>query len=60
MAHKIVDVINAINNEGFEYAFIHYADYSDVPQEEFQEKYRAYMKAHRELKEYLEEFGDIS
>lgn len=49
----VSDVIEDIEYEGFDYALIHYSDYSDVNDDKFQELYRQFKKARTDLAEYL-------
>ncbi len=47
------NVLDAVENEGFEYAMVHYADWSSVKDEKFQELYTAFLNAHNNLEDYL-------
>lgn len=51
-------VMDCIENEGFEYAFLEYSDYEDIKDEEFHILREAYIKAHKELAEYVGYEGD--
>jgi len=51
------DLREAIEIDGFSYALIHYADWSDIPDPEFQRLYAAYSKADDELRAFLADKG---
>jgi len=42
-------VIDIIDSEGFEYAFVHYSNFDDVENEEFHVVRREYLKAREKL-----------
>lgn len=46
-----------IESEGFEYAFLHYSNFSTIKDERFHELRKAFVKSYEELKSYLEEQG---
>lgn len=53
MANTKKKLLEDIECEGFEYALVHYDDYSGIPDPMFQERYTAYLTARKELQEYL-------
>ncbi|MBE3085038.1 MAG: hypothetical protein IMZ64_02330 [Bacteroidetes bacterium] len=42
-----------VENEGFDYAFIHYSNYEDIKDPKFHELRLAYIKAENDLAEYI-------
>jgi hypothetical protein len=42
-----------VDSEGFDYAFIHYSNYEDIKDPKFHKLRLAYIKAVKELSEYL-------
>ncbi len=46
-------LLDDIECEGFDYALTGYDDYSDIPDEHFQELYKQYLKARSELVSFL-------
>ncbi len=42
-------VIDIIDSEGFEYAFVHYSNFDDVENEEFHAVRKEYLKAREKL-----------
>lgn len=42
-----------IDAEGFDYAFTHYSDFSEVKDKEFQKRLKAFVKAYGELHDYV-------
>lgn len=46
-------LIEDIESEGFDYALAHYDDYSEIPSQEFQTRYKAYLQARHELIVFL-------
>jgi len=48
-----VDLAEAIEIDGYDYALMDYADWSDIPDPEFQHLYAAYKKAYEELRLFL-------
>lgn len=54
MKPKDLDYIrDTVENEGFEYAFVHYSDFKEVKDEEFHKLRKAYADAYAALSEYL-------
>ena len=51
---KLWEVCACVDNEGFDYAFRNYSDFKEVKDEEFHRLRTAYVKAARELAEYLD------
>jgi hypothetical protein len=51
---KLRDVAAAVDNEGFDYAFRHYSDFSEVKDEEFHRLRVAYVEAASQLAEYVD------
>lgn len=47
-------VCNVIDNEGFDYAFRFYSDFSEIKDKKFHELREAYLTAAKELSEYIE------
>lgn len=55
MTKKDKDYVAAkVDNEGFDYAFIHYSNYEDIKDKKFHELRLAYKKAAKDLSDYLE------
>jgi len=50
---NLEDVRACVDNEGFDYAFRHYSDFEEVDDPEFHRFRRAYVKAAKELGEYI-------
>jgi hypothetical protein len=46
-------VLAKIENEGFDYTFIHYSNFKDIKDKKFHELRLAYKKAAEELSEYV-------
>lgn len=46
-------LLDDIENEGFDYALVYYRNYSFIKDEVFQEKYRAYLDARKDLENYI-------
>ena len=46
-------VVSKINNEGFDYTFIHYSHFKDIKDDKFHKLRRAYIKAMKDLSKYL-------
>lgn len=46
-------VKDTIDNEGFDYAFVDYSDFSEIEDDKFHELRVAYVKAAEELREYV-------
>lgn len=56
--HQQRAVLAIVDNEGFEYAFVHYSDFGDIENEEFHEAKKEYLKAREKLAKiigYIEE-----
>ena len=47
--HQQKVVTDVIDNEGFEYAFVHYSNFDDVENEEFHAMRKEYLKAREKL-----------
>jgi hypothetical protein len=47
-------VQSVVDNEGFDYAFFHYSDFSDIEDDEFHRLRKAYVEAHKNLAKYLD------
>jgi hypothetical protein len=54
MASTLQDVRNKIELEGFEYTFINYSSWDDVPNPEFRKLKLAYVTAQRALEEFID------
>jgi hypothetical protein len=50
---EFASVNGAIDNEGFDYAFVNYSNFDDVKDEKFHELRQAFLNARQELKEYV-------
>jgi len=50
---KLWEVAACVENEGFDYAFRNYSDFSEVKDEEFHKLRRAYVEAADALSEYV-------
>lgn len=48
-------VLDVIEQEGFEYSFVHYSDFKEVADKRFHELKDVYLKAREDLKSYIEE-----
>jgi hypothetical protein len=58
MTGEELDYVRAtIENEGFDYAFRHYSDFSEVKDARFHRLRKAYEKAANALEEYVGETG---
>lgn len=53
--HTLQDVLDAVENEGFDYAMRFYSNWEDVDNEEFQQLYTKYIDAAYELENFLGE-----
>ena len=56
--HQQRAVLDIIDNEGFDYAFVHYSDFDDIENEEFHVVRKEYLKAREKLAKiigYIEE-----
>ena len=42
-------VLDVIDNEGFEYAFVDYSNFDDIKDEEFHKVRKAYLEARKKL-----------
>jgi len=47
-------VLDVVEQEGFDYSFIHYSDFKEVVDQRFHELRIAYLQAREELKNYIE------
>lgn len=52
------DVAYKVDSEGFHYAFVHYSDFKEVDDPEFHRLREAYVKAAKELRDYLPEIEE--
>lgn len=52
-AKELEYVKDTIDNEGFDYAFVDYSDFSEIEDEKFHKLREAYVKAAEELREYV-------
>lgn len=60
MAKNEMDYVRCtINNEGFDYAFVHYSDYSEIKDEKFHELRKKFLDARKELQIYVNENSKI-
>lgn len=48
------EVCEVVENEGFDYAFQHYSNFSEIKDKKFHELRKAYLTATKELSEYIE------
>ena len=46
-------VISTIENEGFEYAFVHYSYFEEIPDEEFHKLRKEFLDARNKLADYV-------
>ena len=46
-------ILDTVENEGFDYAFAHYSNFHDIKNDEFHKLRRVFLKARKELQEYL-------
>ena len=46
-------VLSKIDDEGFDYCFLHYSDFREIEDEEFHRLRDNYLKAQKQLEEYL-------
>ena len=54
MKEKDMEYVRSkVDNEGFDYAFIHYSNYEDIKDKKFHELRLAYIKAAKDLSKYL-------
>jgi len=47
-------LLSRINNEGFDYCFIHYSDFKEIKDKDFHKYRKRYIKAQKELLQYIE------
>ena len=50
---ELDDVRDRVDQEGFDYCFVHYSNFEDIKDKEFHRLRKAYCKAQKELAEYL-------
>jgi len=53
MTNKIAKLLEDIECEGFDNALRYYDDYSEIPDEKFQELYKQYLETGKKLASYL-------
>ncbi len=53
MADTKAKLLEDIDSEGFDYALVHYDDYSEIPDAQFQTLYKAYLEARENLGAHL-------
>jgi len=46
-------IMSCIDNEGFDYTFVHYTDFNEIKDDEFHKLREAYLDAREALREYL-------
>lgn len=46
-------VTERVDNEGFDYCFVHYSDFKEIEDEEFHKLREAYLEAQYKLAEYV-------
>lgn len=46
-------VIDAVENEGFDYAFVHYSDFKEVKSKEFHELREKFLEARKALADFI-------
>lgn len=51
--HQKQAVLDIVDNEGFDYAFVHYTDFNDVENERFHELRKNFLKAREELAKFI-------
>ena len=54
-AEDKVNLRSTINNEGFDYAFTHYSDFSEIKDKKFHELRKKYLEAQEALQNYINE-----
>ena len=47
------EILSRIENEGFDYAFAHYSDFSEIKDKEFHNLRKNFLKARKELVDYV-------
>ncbi len=47
-------LLSRIDNEGFNYCFIHYSDFREIQNERFHELRKAYIDAYNELNSFID------
>ena len=52
---NLQDVRQRVDQEGFDYAFLHYSDFKEAKDKEFHKLRVAYVNAHEDLETYLNE-----
>lgn len=57
MPHNLQPVIDAIENDGFDYCFAHCSSFKEIDDKEFHRKCKEFLKAREELAEYLRDAG---
>jgi hypothetical protein len=50
---KLGEIRDCIDNEGFDYCFIHYSNFENIKDDEFHKLIKEYKKAHAALAKYL-------
>ena len=53
MANTIDELLEDIEREGFDYSLDGYSDCSEIPDQNFQELYKAFMEAKTQLADFL-------
>jgi hypothetical protein len=48
----VIRIKNAVDGEGFDYAFVHYSDFKEIDDEEFHTLRKAFVSAREALAEY--------
>lgn len=46
-------VLSTVDNEGFDYAFVHYSDFEDIEDKEFHELRKNFLEAREKLANYI-------
>lgn len=54
MARTLLDVVECVEQEGFDYTFRSYSEFPDVKDRKFHKLRKAYVEAAEKLEDYLE------
>lgn len=57
--NSMAKLIEDIECEGFDYALVHYDDYSEIPDTQFQSLYKAFLAARENLVNHLGLKGNV-
>lgn len=51
--HQKQAVMDIVDNEGFDYAFVHFSDFEDIENEEFHKLRKEYLNARQKLADLI-------